>query len=130
MKTNLASLAFVIALLSGPAQAEGQASLDIRVIVPEMVQVYPSDHPVITQAGDNKQVLTIRHNLTRLCLDVSTTNNDPAWRVQVASHNWQVTKQRGGYQLCTTKGTLRLELSHDFGYLRHPWPVRFTVNPV
>lgn len=132
MKTIIASLAF--ASLSGLSQAQGQtesATINFRVIVPEMLQSTAPDHPNITMPGENKESLTITHNLAHLCLSATTANHDPAWEMKVAGHNWQVTKYADSYKLCTyARGHVPLEIIHTFGYLRQPWPVRLTFNPM
>lgn len=133
MKIIVASLA--LASLCGLAQAQNQtghqASLDFRIIVPRVMQVTPSLHPNITAPGENEESLTVTHNLPRLCLTATTTNNDPAWEVKVAGHDWQVIRYASGYQLCTyTKGNVSLNLSHTFAYLGQPWPVRLTFSPI
>ena len=131
MKPIVTSLVFALALLSGQAQAEDKASLDFRVIVPKVMQITSSEHPNITEPGENEESLTITHNLPRLCLMATTTNNDPAWEMKVTSHNWQVIRYASGYQLCTyTKGRVPLDLRHTFAYLGQPWPVRLTISPI
>ena len=131
MKSIITSLVFALALLSGQAQAEDKASLDFRIIVPEMMQITPSLHPNITESGENKELFTITHNLPRLCLSVTTTNQDPAWEMKVYGRDWQVIRYASGYQLCTyTKGNVSLNLSHTFAYLGQPWPVRLTFSPI
>lgn len=131
MKSIITSLVFALALLSGQAQAEDKASLDFRIIVPEMMQITPSLHPNITESGENKELFTITHNLPRLCLSVTTTNQDPAWEMKVSGRDWQVIRYASGYQLCTyTKGRVPLDLRHTFAYLGQPWPVRLTISPI
>lgn len=133
MKIIVASLA--LASLCGLAQAQNQtghqASLDFRIIVPRVMQVTPSLHPNITESGENKELFTITHNLPRLCLSVTTTNQDPAWEMKVSGRDWQVIRYASGYQLCTyTKGRVPLDLRHTFAYLGQPWPVRLTISPI
>lgn len=132
MKSIVASLVF--ASLSSLGQAQGQtesATINFRVIVPEMLQSTAPDHPNITMPGENKESLIITHNLARLCLSVTTTNQDPAWEMKVYGRDWQVIRYANSYQLCTNaRGHVPLEIIHTFGYLSQPWPVRLTASPI
>lgn len=150
MSRPLRSLSLALSLLtaaglfspaSGRAESQfappGQgasASLNIRIIIPAVMQVLENSHPALLESDQPaEQRLVVLSNMRHgFCVTLRQTEPQPiGWRLQNASDEpgVELSAVADGYRLCTHRpGRYSLRLRHEFGASAQQaalaWPVR------
>lgn len=119
---------FIVAalLISSVCHAQSsQATLNIQVIIPPVLDVSKNVHPIVVQPFEQvQQRLTVFSNIREYCITLHA-RGFPAWRPKLLSG----TGELQGRTLCSTKlGTSEFVLEHQFGNVNEiSWPVTIEV---